>query len=77
MKGCSDPLCGCTIDPLGPIFRVSGNAFCDAGCYHSWDMANTALVGAADPFRNSATAALYRARTTRFDQEQAALSRGW
>lgn len=60
MHRCSDPLCNKVISTGRPFTRVDGKVYCSEDCRKSWEMANIALLGAADPFRNSPFARSYR-----------------
>lgn len=59
MHRCSDPLCGKVIDSTQSCFEFAGSVYCSRDCRTSWEMANVALLGAADPFRKTPMAALY------------------
>ena len=59
MERCSDPLCCAAIDPSRSPVKVEGRVYCAISCRKSWEMANTALQGAANPFRFSPMAIKY------------------
>jgi hypothetical protein len=59
MHRCSDPLCGRVIDPSQSRVEIAGSLYCSMVCRTSWEMANVALHGAADPFRKSPLAVFY------------------